>query len=183
MLGIVPDKKHITGIGFSNEGDAVYLVGRSRTDIGSSEYVYSYHGVKNTPAPDFDLDEEFNIQQAIAASIRAGLLNSAHDCADGGLFITLLESAMVNGLGVEISSDKNVRKDAFLFGEAQSRVVVSVSASKENELKALLEKSGVAFSKLGMVKGKSILVDGENFGTIAEYQQPYDTTLGELMKH
>lgn len=182
MLGIVPDKKNITTLDFKTEGDAIYLIGRSRNDINSSEYVYSYHGVKNTPAPDFDLDEEYTVQQAVASAIRSGLVRSAHDCADGGLFITLLESAMPKGLGFDIVCDKNLRKDAFLFGEAQSRVVVSVSAANENALKALLEKSGAAFAKLGTVKGKDLVVDGENFGSVAGYRKPYETTLGELMK-
>lgn len=181
MLGIVRDKKHVTTISFKNEGDAIYLLGRSRNDINSSEYAYSICGVKNSPAPDFDLDEEFNLQQTLMSAIKAGLIASAHDCADGGLFITLLESSMHKGLGFEISSDKNVRKDAFLFGEAQSRVVITVAPGKENELKSFLEKSGQAFSKLGTVKGKDMLIDGENFGGVEEYKVSYDTTIEKLM--
>jgi len=86
------------------------------------------------------------LQQTLLAAIRSGMIVSAHDCSDGGLFITLLESSMTNGLGFEITSDKSVRKDAFLFGEAQSRVVISVAPGKENELKSHLEKSGLKFS-------------------------------------
>ncbi len=181
MLGIIRDKKHITTLGFKNENDSIYLIGRSRNDINSSEYLVSICGVKNSPAPDFDLDEEFLLQQTLLAAIRAGIISSAHDCADGGLFITLLESSMSNGLGFEISSDKNIRKDAFLFGEAPTRVVVSVVLAKENELKMLLEKSSLTFSKLGVVKGHNILIDGENFGSVKDYQFPYDTTIENLM--
>ncbi|HET6990859.1 MAG TPA: AIR synthase-related protein, partial [Bacteroidia bacterium] len=181
MLGIVRDKKHITTLGFKSENDSIYLLGHSRNDINSSEYVYSICGVKNSPAPDFDLEEEFLLQQTLMSAIRAGLISSAHDCADGGLFITLLESAMPNGLGFEISSDKSVRKDAFLFGEAQSRVVISVDPKKESDLKALLEKSRLAFSKLGTIKGKNLVIDGENFGGVEGYKVSYDTTLGNLM--
>ncbi len=181
MLGIVRDKKHVTTIGFKNEDDVIYLLGRSRNDINSSEYVYSICGVKNSPAPDFDLDEEFNLQKELLAAIRAGLISSAHDCADGGLFITLLESSMHKGLGIEITSDVNVRKDAFLFGEAQSRVVITVAPGKEAELKAHFEKSGVAFSKLGTVKGKDLVIDGENFGGVEEYKVSYDTTIEKMM--
>jgi phosphoribosylformylglycinamidine synthase II len=181
MLGIVRDKKHVTTLGFKNENDSIYLLGRSRNDISSSEYVYSVCGVKNTPAPDFDLEEEFLLQQTLLSAIRSGMISSAHDCSDGGLFITLLESSMPNGLGFEIASDKSVRKDAFLFGEAQSRVVISVTSGKENELKSHLEKSGLKFSKLGVVKGHNLVIDGENFGSVEEYKVPYDSTLGELM--
>lgn len=182
MLGIVQDKKLVTTIGFKNEGDAIYLIGRSRNDINSSEYLYSYHGVKNSPAPDFHLDEEFDVQQTVTAAIKGHLLASAHDCADGGLFITLLESAMVHNLGFEITSEATVRRDAFLFGEAQSRVVVSVSPEKEAELESLLKKAPVDYAKLGTVSGNSMLIDGEDFGAVSEYKKLYDTTLGELMK-
>lgn len=181
MLGIVRDKKHITTLGFKNENDSIYLIGRSRNDINSSEYLFSICGIKNSPAPDFDLEEEFILQQTVMSAIKAGIISSAHDCADGGLFITLLESAMSNGLGFEISSDKNIRKDAFLFGEAPSRVVVSVSHGKENELKSLLEKSGLTFSKLGVVKGHNLVIDETNFGSVEEYKVPYDTTIEKLM--
>ncbi|MDQ3111043.1 MAG: phosphoribosylformylglycinamidine synthase subunit PurL [Bacteroidota bacterium] len=181
MLGIVRDKKHVTTIGFKNEGDTIFLLGRSRNDINSSEYAYSICGVKISPAPDFDLDEELTLQQTLLAAIRAGLISSAHDCADGGLFITLLESSMHKGLGVEISSDATVRKDAFLFGEAQSRVVISVAPGKEAELIKHLEKSGLAFSKLGSVKGKNLVIDGEDFGGVEEYKVSYDTTIEKMM--
>ena len=181
MLGIVRDKKHITTLGFKNEGDSIYLIGRSRNDINSSEYAYSICGVKNSPAPDFDLDEEFLLQETLMSAIKAGIIASAHDCADGGLFITLLESSMPNGLGFEINSDNKVRKDAFLFGEAPSRIVVSVIPGKENELKMHLEKSGLAFSKLGNVNGKNLVIDGENFGEVEDFKLSYDTTIEKLM--
>lgn len=183
MLGIVEDKNRVTPLGFKNEGDAIYLVGRTRNDIGSSEYVYSIQGIKNTPAPDFNLDEEFEVQLAVKDAIKAGLLNSAHDCADGGLFIAMLESAMVNNLGFEIASDPAHRKDAFLFGEAQSRIIVSVSAENEKALETLLHNSKADFSRLGTVTGKHLVIDGEDFGSIAEYKTPFENTLGDLMKN
>jgi phosphoribosylformylglycinamidine synthase subunit PurL len=181
MLGLVSSKKHITTLNFKNGGDSIFLIGRSRNDVNSSEYVYSYHGIKNTPAPDFDLDEEYNVQQVVKAAIRAGIVQSAHDCADGGLFITLLESAMPSGVGFTISSDASVRKDAFLFGEAQSRVVVSVKASDEAALQEIAADLGVAVSKLGTTGGANCIIDGEDFGALSVYQQPYENTIGALM--
>lgn len=183
MLGIVDDKKHITSLSFKNEGDAIVMIGRSRNDINSSEYVYSYHGIKNTPAPDFDLDEEYNVQAAIREMIRAGVVQSAHDCADGGLFITLLESGMQHQLGFEITSAANVRKDAFLFGEAQSRVIVSCASNNTDAIKAIAEKHGVAFNVLGTVKGNACVVDGKNFGTVADYSNSYNTKLETIMNN
>lgn len=177
MIGIVEDKAHKTTLDFKNEGDAIYLVGESKNDISSSEYLYSFHKVKNTPAPYFDLETEYKVQQTITALIRSKSINSAHDLSDGGLFMTLLESSMVNNLGFEISSDSSVRKDAFLFGEAQSRVVVSVSDSNASAVEAELKKQGVAFKKLGSVKGNSIVVDGTNYGSVSDYKKSFDTSI------
>ncbi len=177
MIGILEDKAHQTTLDFKNQGDVIYLIGENKNDISSSEYLYSYCKIKNSPAPYFDLDTEHQVQQAVTALIRAGLLNSAHDVSDGGLFMTLLESAMVNNLGFEISSDTSLRKDAFLFGEAQSRVVVSVSAGKTEALETQLTKLGLKFSKLGSVNGKGLVIDGKDYGSVAEYKIAFDTSI------
>lgn len=77
---------------------------------------------------------------------------------------------MVNNLGFDINSDVSIRKDAFLFGESQSRVVVSISEHQLNSFEAELNKQGAKYSKLGQVKGKNIVIDSENFGTIIEFK-------------
>jgi len=177
MIGIVEDKAHQMTLGFKNEGDLIYLVGESRNDISSSEYLYSYHRIKNTPAPHFDLEEEFQVQQAITAIIREKLVQSVHDLSDGGLFMSLLESAMAGKKGFEINSAAGIRKDAFLFGEAQSRVLVSVSADKAKALEAELSKHGVKFSALGSVKGQSVVVDAVNYGAVSAFQHSFDTSI------
>lgn len=177
MIGIVEDKAHKTTLDFKNEGDVIYLIGESKNDISSSEYLYSFHKVKNTPAPYFDLETEYKVQKAITSLIRSKSISSAHDISDGGLFMTLLESSMVNNFGFEISSDSSVRKDAFLFGEAQSRVVVSVSAGKTDTVEAELKKQNVAFKKLGNVKGNSVVIDETNYGSVATFKKSFDTSI------
>jgi len=181
MIGILEDKLNQTTLDFKNEGDLIYLVGESKNDISSSEYLYSYHKIKNTPAPFFDLETEHLIQASISKLIKLKLINSAHDVSDGGLFINLLESSMVNNLGFEINSDVSIRKDAFLFGESQSRVVVSISEHQLHSFEAELKKQGAKYSKLGQVKGKNILIDGENFGTIIEFKEGFDTSLEKYL--
>ena len=115
MLGIVENKKHITSLAFKGKSDLIYLIGKCENDISSSEYLASYHGVKASPTPNFDLDLEYDLQQSITKLIRAEVLESAHDIADGGLFIALLESAMCNNLGFDITSCSEIREDAFLW--------------------------------------------------------------------
>lgn len=181
MMGIVTDKKHITSLAFQNEADLIYLIGESKNDINSSEYLYSYHKVKNSPAPYFDLEVEFKLQNAIKDAIQHGLLNSAHDCADGGLFISLFESGMPNNLGFEINSVSGIRKDAFLFGEAQSRAVVSVSPAKKEEFESFISSRGVKVEMLGEVKGKNMRIDGENFGEVMGKKEVFETALAAYL--
>jgi phosphoribosylformylglycinamidine synthase II len=175
MIGLLEDRSLQTSLDFKAEGDVIYLVGESKNDISSSEYLYSYCKVKASPAPFFDLDTEFAVQNAISEVIKNKLVQSAHDVSDGGLFMNLLESAMVNGLGFEITTDANFRKDAFLFGEAQSRVVISTNNS--TALEAELKKQNVAFTKLGTVKGNALVIDGTDYGSVSEYKYVFDTSI------
>ena len=181
MIGIVEDKALQTTLDFKNEGDIIYMIGESKNDISSSEYLYSYCKVKNSPAPYFNLDTEYTVQEAIKSVIKYKLINSAHDVSDGGLFMTLLESAMVNNLGFEIKTEVSIRKDAFLFGEAQSRVVVSASETNAVKLETELKAQNVPFIKLGTVKGKSVIIDSVNYGTVSDYKQSFDTSIEGYM--
>ncbi|MBL7891131.1 MAG: phosphoribosylformylglycinamidine synthase subunit PurL [Bacteroidia bacterium] len=182
MLGILPDKANAMTLDFKNEGDIIYMIGEAKNDIASSEYVYSFHKIKNTPAPYFNLDEEYNVQQAVKVAIKSKIVQSVHDVSDGGLFVTLAESAIVHNLGFEIFTDKNIRKDAFLFGEAQSRVVVSVKKEHETDLIKLLKNLEVKFIKLGFVTGSEFKVDNETLFTVADARDLYDTALENLLK-
>jgi len=183
MLGVVEDKKRITSLAFKGKSDLIYLIGKSENDISSSEYLASYHGVKESSAPKFDLDAEYDMQQTIIQLIRAGVIESAHDVADGGLFITLLESSFVNNVGFEIVSSSAVREDAFLFGEAPSRVVVSVTETGEDAFLDALKTSKTPFMLLGHVTQGRVVVDDINFGNVKEYKTIYNNSLAEkLMK-
>jgi phosphoribosylformylglycinamidine synthase II len=182
MLGIVEDKKHITSLAFKGKSDLIYLIGKCENNISSSEYLASFHGLKESPAPNFDLDVEYELQQTIIKLIRAGVVESAHDIADGGLFITLLESAMYKNLGFDITSCCEVRVDAFLFGEAPSRVVVSVCETTEGKFLDLLKNSHTPYMLLGHVTKGDIRIDDTSFGDIAEYKELYDNSLAEKLK-
>ena len=181
MLGIVEDKKHITSLAFKGKSDLIYMIGKSTNDISSSEYLASYHGVKESSAPKFDLDAEYDLQQTIIKLIRAGVIESAHDVADGGLFTTLIESSFTNNLGFEIVSSSEVREDAFLFGESPSRVVVSVTETGEDAFLDVLKDCKTPFILLGHVTKGRIAVDDTNFGKIDEYKTIYNNSLAEKL--
>src|SRR5690606_15702015 len=127
MIGLVENKNKIATLDFKNVGDHIFLIGASANDIASSQYLVHVHGVANSPAPQFDLEEEYNVQQVVKDIIAQQLVQSVHDVSDGGLFISLIESAMHRNLGFDIMTDEEIRKDAFLFGESQSRIVVTVN--------------------------------------------------------
>lgn len=182
MLGILQDKKHRTTLDFKQEGDVIYLLGESRNDISSSEYLYSFHKVKNSPAPYFNLDEEFNLHKTVTALIRAGLIRSAHDVSDGGVFVALAESSFPNELGFNISTDNKIRKDAFLFGEAQGRVIVSIANTDENKFAELVKTHGIPMTRLGTVQGKNMLIDGEKFFSVEEAKEEYENSLGRFLQ-
>ncbi len=177
MIGILEDKTLQTTLDFKTENDVIYLIGESKNDISSSEYLYSFHKIKNTPAPFFNLDTEHKIQASVTSLIKNKLINSAHDVSDGGLFMNLLESAMVNGLGFEINTDAALRKDAFLFGEAQSRVVVTVNVNTVLDFELELKNLNTPFSKLGYVKASAVVVDATNYGLVSDYKHAFDTSI------
>jgi phosphoribosylformylglycinamidine synthase II len=181
MLGLLKSKKNFMTLYFKEAGDLIYLVGNSKDDIACSEYLYSYHKVKNSPAPYFNLDEEFAVQQAVTKLIREGLIASAHDVSDGGLFICLAEAGMHRWLGFDISSDEDIRKDAFLFGEAQGRIIVTVKPEQEDAFIETMLENEADFEKLGEVTEGELLVDGETFGTISEAKNAYENAIGKLM--
>lgn len=181
MLGTMDNIENRTTLDFKNEGDLIYLLGESKNDIASSEYLYSYLGIKGSPCPYFNLEEEFKVQNAVKAIIQQKLVQSVHDISEGGLFVTLAESAMAGKKGFEISSDKKIRKDAFLFGEAQSRVVISVKPENESKLQDALKKAGVAFSVLGKVSKDKFIVDGKEIVESYKASEIYDNALAGYM--
>jgi phosphoribosylformylglycinamidine synthase len=166
MLGLLDDYDQLMTLDFKNEGDVIYLLGTSRDDLGSSEYLRTVHSVAFSHCPYFDLKEEYALQQTLKKAIRLNILASVHDVSEGGLFNNLLESAMPRKLGFEITANASVRKDAWLFGESQSRVVVSVSPEHSATLERFLSEEGVPYETVGTVKGADIKVDGEDFGAI-----------------
>jgi len=182
MVGVLDAVENKITLGFKEEGDFVYLVGKSSNDINSSEYLHKYHNIEFSPAPHFDLDEEHAFQQGVSKLISNKLVQSVHDVSEGGLFISILESAFVKGLGFEIAQvEKSIRSDAYWFGEAQSRAVISVSKDAQPGFETFLKSAGIAFEQLGKVTGNSVVVNGENWGNIDLWKSPYDEKISSLM--
>ncbi len=181
MLGIIHDKNHQMDMAFKDKGHMIYLIGESRNDIASSEYLYAWHGIKASPAPWFDLDYEHRLHQVVRKLIKHNLIVSAHDVSEGGLFVTLIESSLPNGLGFDITSDAENRTDAFLFGEAQGRIVVSVNNKHENAFIDFMMAEKFPFSTIGHVTRGELRVDDSSFGFIEDARKVYDNAIHKLM--
>ncbi|PHI21677.1 phosphoribosylformylglycinamidine synthase II [Lewinellaceae bacterium SD302] len=181
MLGLLDHYKQQTTIPFVEDGDVIYLIGESHDCIGSSEYLRRVHGVEYSPAPHFEIESELKLHKTIKALIGDELLKSAHDVSDGGLFVTLMECAMAGGEGFRMDTDSVYRADAYLLGEAQSRVVVTAHPSRAAELEKLVRHHGETFRVLGHVGGDHAYIDGQDWGAIAEWKERYDNVLGELL--
>lgn len=182
MLGIMEDKSHHMTLDFKYKGDLIYLIGESQDDLNSSEYLCNVLGVKNTPAPHFNLEAEFALHQFLKHMIQNNLINAAHDVSDGGLWVTLAEMGMSAKLGFDIETPLEFRKDAFLFGESQSRVVVTVPERDKDAFLDFVLENKVPAMLLGHVTKGRFTIDGEEFGSVDEVAEIYNNAIGNFMK-
>ena len=183
MVGIVEDMNNRMTLDFKAEGDIIVLLGTQRNDIGSSEYLNKLKEVAHSSAPHFELEEEFAIQQLVAQLIKDHSIESAHDISEGGLIVTLLESAYFTNKGFEVSSNNStLRKDAYWLGEAQSRVVISCKAASLASIEAAAAKAGVEITVMGKVTNGIVKVEGEDWGNISTWKNKYDTAIENKLK-
>jgi phosphoribosylformylglycinamidine synthase len=183
MLGILRNRENQMTLVFGETGDAIFMLGKSVEDIASSEYLYSYHKITASPPPYFNIEEEYNLHQILQQLIKNRLINSAHDVSDGGLFVALIESAMPLNFGFSIVTDKKIRRDAFLFGESQGRVVVSVSKKNIDTFADFMKSQNLPCVQIGNVIESDIIIDSESFGKIADIKDIYDTAIEKIMEN
>ncbi|RXQ97384.1 hypothetical protein EO244_00405 [Ancylomarina salipaludis] len=170
MLGIMDTPQDHTSYIFRQKGDMIFLIGQSRNDIAGSQYLQCINKGEPLGIPHFSLYEEKKVNECVQKLIKQRLIVSAHSVDEGGLFFNLISSAMPLGFGFDITSPAEVRKDAFLFGESQSRVVVSVSMENEDDFIDAMMEFGVSFSTLGHVTKGELRIDDIPFGYIDEYK-------------
>ena len=184
-LGITENIEAHTTAGFKNEGDLVVLLGRDSldsdgSDLGGSEYLELIHGVV-AGRPSIDLDLEVAVQRACRNLVSSGVVNSAHDCSDGGLAVALTECALAGGIGAEITASITQRWDAALFGEGQSRIVVSLSGNRLPELRAVCEGEQVPYLVLGTVSGADLAFGDLLSIPVSQLSKTYETSLGDAL--
>ena len=161
-LGVLDDVEKHSTVGFKAENDVIVLLGSDSawdtTDgLAGSEYLEFVHGrVEGQPA--LDLDLEVRVQTVCRDAVRAGLVASAHDLSDGGMATALAECAIIGNIGASVteSPDAGGRWDAAMFGEAQSRILLSVSPDNFDRIKALAHDHDVPLAVIGLVGGDAL---------------------------
>ena len=191
MVGLVEDvAAHTTTAAWQSAGDALLLVtpaGWWHTGgVEASEYLATVHGQTAGDAPHLDLDEEKAVQAAVLAAIHAGHVRSAHDCADGGLAVCLAESAVFSSLGADVDLPAtDARLDAVLFGEAQSRVALSVAPEAVGAVRQLAADHGAQATVIGTVTDGplAVAVGGADVLSVPveDLRRPYESAIPDAM--
>jgi phosphoribosylformylglycinamidine synthase len=156
MVGLVENTANITTQAFKDEGDIIVLLGKNGEEAGGSEYLKVVHGLEKGSVPNLNLDEEKRLQDCCLELIDSGMVKSAHDCSEGGMAVALAESCISGGLGAEVEFETCGRKDFLLFGETQSRILVTVEKGKLEQLKNIVGRFDVPVLELGRVKGEKL---------------------------
>ncbi len=166
IMAKIESKERLITHSFKHKGNNIFLIGKTRNDINSSEYLEFYHGITDSDLPEFDIENEIKIQNTLKRLNRDGLIQSASPVGKGGLFFTLLRAAIPTDLGFDITTDAENRLDAFLFGEAMGRIIVGVNPEVEEEFVDAMTEMKVPFFTLGHVTKGEIRVDDESLGYI-----------------
>lgn len=182
MIGILEKTDQYLGSGFAQEGDLIVLIGKEIFDLNNSEYLKWNHSITDSKVPYFSLDEEIQAQKTIREANQKGLLRSAHDLSEGGLFFALLESSFEKELGIQIDYSPEVRLDSFLFGESQSRILVSLDPENFETLENISRHNSVPIAKLGYVGGGDIQINHLNFGSVSQWKEIHNNLLEEKLE-
>lgn len=162
MLGLLDDIAHATTANFKDEGDIIVLLGSTKGHIGGSEYLAQIEGLVAGDAPEIDLEKEKRTQLVCLQAIGSGLVKSAHDCAEGGIAVALAECCIVDsekliGASVELNG-KDLREDFMLFGEDQSRILLTTEEKDVGAILGLAVMNNVEAAVIGSVGGKRLEV-------------------------
>ena len=187
MVGLIEDIDKRVPSAFQKKGQAVYLVGDTTSELGASHYLMVEHGVKNGLPPRLDLEKESSLIEFLIHAAGEQVAASFHDISDGGFAVALAECCFMNDIGVTVNgvaeycTTRNIRYDAFLFGEAQSRVIASVPKGKQKQFESIAREQRVPVTKIGVTGGENVSVEGIFDVPVAELKAVYEKTLPEAL--
>lgn len=163
MVGLVADLDQVTTSAFKQDEDIIILLGQTKDELGASTYLSVIHGLEAGKPPELNLELEKQVQRVTLELIRMGLVASAHDCAEGGLAVALAECCLAGKIGAEIVFPENIRPSSILFGESQSRIIITIQKQKIDSILQYLQKSPVPYKVLGSVGGESLSIAGASW--------------------
>jgi len=185
MVGLLPKVARCVTPWFKTAGDLVVLLGRTREELGASEYLRVVHGlVKGTP-PWIDLASERAVQQCCLRAIERGIVRSAHDVSEGGLAVALAECCIggpEKALGARIETHEMMRADALLFGESQSRIIVSIKERDLGRLREITGKEGAPLRVIGVVGGTRLIIQPVIQAPVDELKSIWSSSLERRLK-
>ncbi len=168
IVGLIDDAERAVTQWFKQADDDIVLLGETREDLGGTEYLKVVHAREQGSPPMLSLEREQALQRCVLALARGGLLQSAHDCSDGGLAVALAEccvSAPETRLGAVVAVPlARLRRDALLFGESPSRVVLSVTPDQRDSVLRIAQEHGVPAAIIGRVGGERLTIDVQENG-------------------
>lgn len=165
MVGIILSAEQYITQYFKDEGDIIILLGSNKEELGGSEYLKVIHDIERGNPPEIDLNLETKIHRTLLDAHKISLIKSAHDCSEGGLAVTLSECCISNKdrkIGAVIDLNENMRTDALLFGETQSRIIITASPAKIDSLKNVLEGYKIPYTLIGKVGGERLIINNNS---------------------
>jgi phosphoribosylformylglycinamidine synthase II len=190
MVGLIEDARHVTTQWFKHEDRVIILLGSTEDDLGASEYALQTRGKLEGRVPRLDLELERRAQEACLKIIRDGLVESAHDCSDGGLSVTIAESAFSSyrkeAIGCEANLEGDLSEAALLFSETPSRILLSALADNADQIIEIARKLDVKAAVIGRTGGDRLVikVNGQTVinRSVAEVESAWRGTLPGLLE-
>ncbi|MBU0709326.1 MAG: phosphoribosylformylglycinamidine synthase II, partial [Candidatus Omnitrophica bacterium] len=186
MVGVIKDRAKIVNQYFKRAGDIILLLGKNKAEIGGSEYLKTIHGLKKGRCPDIDLKLEKGVQKTTLESVEKNLVQSAHDCSEGGLAVALAES-IISSPDKRIGAVVNLpvgsmRKDTLLFGETQSRIILSIRPGNLKKILSIAKKNKIPVSVIGKVTGNRLVINDLIKVSISDLYKTWHNAIANFMK-
>jgi len=185
VVGLIEDQSKVMTAGFKQAGDCIGLIGFTMEELGGSEYLKVLFDRNEGKPPVLDRKHEKQVQEFCLELIQKGLIQSAHDCSEGGLAIAVAEScfsAKEEALGATLELESTLRGDALLFGETQSRIIISFPEELTDQIEDLALSYPVDFSLIGKTGGSqfTVSINGQEYikQDIESAKEIWKTSLG-----
>lgn len=183
MVGLIDDISVHRDQFFKREGDLIVLLGPIKGEIGGSEYLFLIHSVEKGPVPEIDYRMEKAVQRTCLEGIKRGLIESAHDCSDGGFAVALAECCFgEEAMGADVELNYDIRGDMLLYGESSSRIIISVKEKNYPIVKRIAEKNGCPINPIGKVTKGLLRIKGYIEVEIYSLKKAWENSLENNLK-